>query len=209
MQYYVTNRTALLINPVTQNQVIIPSSDLAFPLIVHMIKNNRVDDLKFFTEIGHKLILNEVTIESTMTKCFNIYADNKIYCTLSSMYDEVIRKISNYEIDKIITLKSVTDAMRSITINISMFDFIKEHITLERDHVIAHGTYHDYKIDFETNSVTTDKNQHVCINIVCNTNFKDYPYTEKELSILGKTMYCINDFTLFPSDGILSRFVRS
>lgn len=209
MQYYITNRTALVINPDTQNRITVPSSDPAYPLIVHLIKNSRIDDLHFFTDIGHKLNFNDVVVESTRTRCFNIYANDKIYSTFPSMYSEILQKISNYEIDKILSIDTIVKAIRETGINLNIFKFLKNLITLDSDHLIAHGKFHDYYVNFETNSVRADNKQNVCINMGYDLDYKDPAYSEKELCILGKTLYCINDATLFPGDSVLSKFTKA
>jgi len=121
-----------------------------------------------------------------------------------------MNKISAYEIDKKLSLDSILDSIRKTQINHSIFKFLKDKVTLESEHLIVHGKVQDYLINFETNSVSIAKNnRNVCIHMMYNPDYRDPDYSEKELCILGKTLYCLNDADLFPSDGILSGYLKS
>jgi len=204
IKYLVTNRSAFLMNPETNVKVTVPSSDPAYPLIKHLILTNRPDDLKFFTDIGHRLNLSNITIESTRTRCFNIHTHNASYSTFPSMYEEVITKISSYEIDKIITIDSIINQLKNTLFNFKHISWLGDKIRIMTNGVYVKGTFNEYYINFETNSVQRGKD-FVCIHV--NSDYKPLELNEKETCILTKILVCLNDAAFFPNDPILKRFV--
>ncbi len=205
IQYYVTNRSALLINPDTNVKVVVPVSDPAYSLIKHYILTKRPDDLKFFTDIGYRLILNDVTVESTRGHSYNIHTSNASYSTFPSQYDDIINKIVSYEVDKVISVEDIINQIKNILINANKFMWLQDKVRFTDKGLYAKGKYNEYFINFETNGVWIGKD-FVCIHL--NSDYKDPSLNEKETCILTKTLACLNDDVFFKADGVLKRFVK-
>lgn len=205
LQYYISNRSAFISNPDTKSSVTLFPNDPAYALAKHFVTSNRIDDLKFFTEIGYRLILNSIEIESTYDKrSFNIHTPTQSYSSLPSMHDDIIAKISSYEVDKIISIDSIVAELKSKTVNTRIFDWLGDKIRLVENGLIAIGKYNEYLINFDNNSVYRNKN-FVCIHV--SSDYTPANLNEKESCILTKTLACINDQFFFPKDHILSKFI--
>ncbi len=203
IKYHVSNRSAFLINPDNNNSVTVPVSDCAYPLIKYFIQSNRIEELKFFTDVGHKISLNNITIESTRTHGFNIHINNNSYSTFPSMYEKMISKISSYEIDKIISVDDIINEIKNQAININTFDWLGNKIRFAGEGLYAKGKYHEYFINFDTNSMYCGKD-FICVHV---SDYKDPFLNEKEICILTKALLGINDAVFFPKYGTLRRFI--
>lgn len=204
INYYISNRSAFLINPENNNSATIPANDPAYPLIKHLVLNNRIADLKFFTDIGYRFKLDNIIIESTRTHGFNIHTGNNSYSTFPSMYEWVITKIASYEIDKIISVDDIIEKIKSAVINMKIFEWLDNKVRLTENGLYVKGKHNEYFINFETNGVYRGKD-FVCIHIL--SDYKDPLLNEKETCILTKTVVCLNDDIYFPQNTILKKFI--
>ncbi len=204
IKYFVSNRSAFLINPDNNSSVTVLANDSAYPLIKYFIESNRIEDLRFFTDIGYKLNLDNIIIESTRTRGFNIHAFDNDYSTFPSMYEKIISKITSYEIDKIISVDDIIKEIKNQAININIFEWLGDKIRFAGDGLYARGKYHEYFINFNTNGMHCGKD-FICIHV--DSNYKDPSLNEKETCILTKTLLGINDAVFFPQHGMLKRFI--
>ncbi len=133
IKYFVSNRSAFLINPDNNSSVTVLANDSAYPLIKYFIESNRIEDLRFFTDIGYKLNLDNIIIESTRTRGFNIHAFDNDYSTFPSMYEKIISKITSYEIDKIISVDDIIKEIKNQAININIFEWLRDKIRFAGD----------------------------------------------------------------------------
>lgn len=204
IKFSVFNRSAFLINLESKNSVTFLANDPAYALIKHFVINNRIEDLKFFTDIGYTLKFNGIAIESTRTRGFNIHTHNNSYSTFPSMYERIITKISSYEIDKIISVDDILQEIKSQAINVSVFDWLGDKIRFTDKGLYVKGKYNEYFIDFETNGVRRNAD-FICIHV--NSDYKVPSLNEKETCLLTKTLVCLNDDVFFPKHGMLKRFI--
>lgn len=209
IEYYVSNRTALIRNKETGYVITIPSSEPAYILAKNFILNNQISQLHFFTDIGFTIKLGNTIIESTQTRCFNIHFPDASYSTLPSMYDDVISLI----LDNNSNLTPLIEKLRIIAVNKKIFEGISDNnIIVNIDNVIIKGKYGNYNIDFDKLSVyITPYNgkptSWVCMHIE-NNNYTSPNINEKELCILSKALYCLNDSIFFPNDPVLKKFTE-
>lgn len=207
MKYYLSSRNILLI-PDDKRTVSIPFQDPSYNLARLLIINKNLEDLRFFTEYGYRIQLDNVIFESTQSPSLNIYFNNEIYSSTSELYPKIISLIISFYNKEPVNPSSIITSIKDYFVSIKHYLNIP-NTKISHKSIIINGSYGTYTIDTENNNVYLSnkhgKNQFVCIH----ANTHDYmppDMNEKEASILTKMLFCLNDSKFFPSDPILKKF---
>ena len=173
----------------------------AYSMIMKILKSSQEDkeqQLRFFTQYGHKKVLGGMTIESTPSDCFNVYLGEKVFTSYPSYYMQIIEAIDNGNESN---LKFVLEEISKDIVNINLITSFFPKAIIEEREIIVNGKFGIWLLNRETLRCSLN-GKFVCIVFKEKYN-KNPEFTEKEEMILSKLLAISNDELYYNSDTII------
>ena len=162
-----------------------------------LVKKKRIEDLAFFTTVGHKIkITPSITIQSTLASSINIFIEEIPLTLLSSFVDESLIESSKILNGDSSSLELTLQRLKNISVKLSDFLLCNRITPLSKTVLKVKGKRFTYTIDTEKDSVHKIGGRHVCLHASYDKEHL-YKYDSKEEektdSILCKILACLND----------------
>lgn len=181
----------------------------AYTMIRKILKSElseeeKQNELRFFTQYGHKKILGSITIESTPSDCFNVTIHEKVFNTYPTHYMRILQAIDEGNEG---SLKTVLEEISKDIVNIKLISDYFPKATVDEKEISVGGKFGLWKVERET--LRCSLNGHFVCVVSRGRYEKNKEFSEKEEILLAKLLAVSNDQLYYDQDSIIHRQVDS